>query len=209
MIIKQPFFSVIVPEHNSAEFMRKGLESIKSQTFTDYELIVVCDSEKERKIALEYTDTAYLIDGQLCSQKRNFGLDMAHGKWILFMDDDDWFMDSMVFQTIADAVGKEDEQILAFGFYWKGHGVHINKPGQLYTAVWNKCWKRSFIERINARFPDWEHSDDDGFSRRTHYLAKKISYLNQCLYFYNFMREGSLTWKIENGMIDGTIPKEV
>ena len=206
---KHPFFSVIVPEHNSADFMRKGLDSIKSQTFTDYELIVVCDGEKEAKIAKEYTDAVYLIDGQLCSQKRNHGMDMATGTWILFMDDDDWFMDSMVFQTIADAVGKEDEDILAFGFYWKGHGAHMNKPGYLYTAVWNKCWRREFIERIGARFPDWEHSDDDGFSRRTHPKARKIAYLNQCLYFYNFLREGSLTWMMENGLMDKSIPKEV
>ena len=85
----------------------------------------------------------------------------------------------------------------------------MNKPQQLYTAVWNKCWRREFIERIGARFPDWEHSDDDGFSRRTHPKARKIAYLNQSLYFYNFLREGSLTWQIENGLMDRTIPKEV
>lgn len=39
-----PFFSVIVPEHNSEKFMRKGLDSIKQQTFKDYELIIVCDA---------------------------------------------------------------------------------------------------------------------------------------------------------------------
>ena len=53
-----PFFSVIVPEHNSAEFMRKGLDSIRDQSFTDYELIVVCDacSDNTAEIAREYTD---------------------------------------------------------------------------------------------------------------------------------------------------------
>ena len=39
-----PKLSVIVPEHNSAEWMRKGLESIRRQTFQDYQLIIVCDS---------------------------------------------------------------------------------------------------------------------------------------------------------------------
>ena len=206
---KHPFFSVIVPEHNSADFMRKGLDSIKAQTFTDYELIVVCDTVEDYLIAQEYTDRAFLTNELRCGPKRNIGMYAAIGKWILFMDDDDWFMDSMVFQTIADVVGKEDEDILAFGFYWKGHGAHQNKPGHLYTAVWNKCWRKEFILRIGARFPDWEHSDDDGFSRLTHPKAQKIAYLNQCLYFYNFLREGSLTWKIENGIMDGTIPKEL
>ena len=42
--MSNPFFSVIVPAHNSAEFIRKGLESIKNQEFDDYELTVVCDA---------------------------------------------------------------------------------------------------------------------------------------------------------------------
>ena len=207
--MSEPFFSVIVPMHNSAEFMRKGLDSIKNQIFTDYELIVICDCEEDARIAKEYTEDVYMdVDRPLCGQKRNFGLDLAKGKWILFMDDDDWFMDSFAFQAIADRAGKEDEDILAFGFHWKSYGTCMNKPEKLYTAVWNKAWRREFIERIGARFPDWQHSDDEGFSRITHGKAK-IAYMNQCLYYYNFMRNGSLTWKITKGMIDGTIPKEV
>ena len=42
--MSNPFFSVIVPMHNSAAFMRRGLDSIREQTFTDYELIIVCDA---------------------------------------------------------------------------------------------------------------------------------------------------------------------
>lgn len=209
METKRPFFSVIVPQHNSAEFMRKGLDSIRGQTFKDYELIVVCDGKPEAEIAREYTEDVYLISGRLCSQKRNKGMEVAKGDWILFMDDDDWFRNSTAFQAIADAAGKEGEDILAFGFEWKGKGEIYNTPGQLWTAVWNKCWRREFIERIGARFPDWEHSDDDGFSRRTHHRANRIAYLHQCLYYYNFLREGSLTWKIGKGQMDGTIPKEV
>ena len=145
---KKPFFSVIVPEHNSAEFMRRGLDSIRMQTFKDYELIVVCDSCEDRtaEIAREYTDKVFEIQAKRCGFARNKGLDEATGEWILFMDDDDWF-------------------------------------------------------------PDWKHSDDEGFSRITHHRAK-IAYLDANLYYYNFMRPGSLTWQIEKGMLDGTIPAE-
>ena len=207
--MNKPFFSVIVPEHNSAEFMRKGLDSIRSQTFTDYELIIVCDSctDNTAEIAREYTDKVYEIDAKRCGFARNKGLDEANGEWILFMDDDDWFMDTMVFQTLTDTVGKQDEDILAFSFFWKGHGVKQNTVNHLWTAVWNKAWRKEFIDRIGARFPDWIHSDDEGFSRITHHRAK-IAYMNQCLYYYNFMRPGSLTWQIEQGMLDGTIPAE-
>lgn len=203
----KPFFSVIVPEHNSAGFMRKGLDSIRAQTFTDYELIVVCDSceDNTAEIAWEYTDRVFEINAKRCGLARNKGLDEARGEWILFMDDDDWFMGDGVFHRLADNVGKEDEDVLAFGFMWQNKGITLNKPGHLWTAVWNKAWRKSFIDKHGFRFPDWKHSDDDGFSRITHPVAK-ITYLYEALYYYNFMRPGSLTWQINKGMLDGHIP---
>lgn len=205
--MNKPFFSVIMPTHNGEEYIRKSLESIRFQTFTDYELIIVCDKceDNTEAIAREYTDKVFVIDAGRCALARNKGLDEATGEWILFIDDDDWFMDSMVFRTIADTVGKQGEDVLAFSFFWKGHGVARNRKDHLWTAVWNKCWRREFIERIGARFPDWAHSDDDGFSKFCHPKAK-IAFLDQCLYFYNFMREGSLTWQIEKGLISGDFP---
>lgn len=202
-----PFFSVIVPEHNSAAFMRKGLDSIREQTFTDYELIIVCDNcqDNTAEIAREYSDKVFEISAGRCAAARNKGLDEARGEWLLFMDDDDWFMDREAFKEIEQAAGKEGEDILAFGFYWQKIGPCMNTPKRLYTAVWNKAWRREFVERIGARFPDWAHSDDEGFSRLTHHRAK-IAYMDKKLYYYNFMREGSLTWQIENKLIDGSIP---
>ena len=207
--MSKPFFSVIVPEHNSSAFMRKGLQSIKDQTFTDYELIVVCDSctDNTASIACEYADKIYQINEKRCGFARNKGLDNAAGEWILFMDDDDWWIDSQAFQTLADTVGRNGEDILAFNFFWKNVGITKNTPERLWTAVWNKAWRREFIERIGARFPDWIHSDDEGFSRITHHRAK-VAFLDQCLYYYNFMRPGSLTWQIDQGLLDGTIPAE-
>jgi len=205
---ERPFFSVIVPEHNSAEFMRKGLDSIKAQTFTDYELIIVCDAceDNTAEIAREYSDKVFEIKAGRCGLARNKGLDEASGEWVLFMDDDDWWMNENVFQLLADTVGKEGEDILAFGFYWQSFGYRFNKPGRLFTAIWNKAWRRSFIEEHGFRFPDWKHSDDDGFSRITHPHAK-IAFMEEPLYYYNFMRAGSLTWQIEQGMLDPKIPE--
>ena len=211
MELKRPFFSVIVPEHNSADFMRRGLESIRNQTFKDYELIIVCDSCTDRtaEIAREYTEKVYEISAGRCAAARNTGLDVAEGEWILFMDDDDWWSDEMAFRRIAQRILDERGafDVLAFGFYWQNIGYRYNSPQRLYTAVWNKAWKKEFIDRIGARFPDWAHSDDEGFSRLTHHRAR-IRYMDESLYYYNFMREGSLTWQIENGLIDGTIPPE-
>ena len=211
---KEPFFSVIVPEHNSAEWMRKGLDSIRAQTFTDYQLIIVCDkcSDNTAQIAEEYLrpgagDVLVEIDNGYCAAARNAGLAEAQGTWILFMDDDDHFMDPDAFRKIAEKAGKEQADILAFGFYWQHIGEKMPSPEKMFTAVWCKAWRREFIELVGARFPMWKHSDDEGFCRQTHHRGR-IAFLNECLYYYNFRREGSLTWQIENGLIDGTIPEE-
>ena len=196
-----PFFSVIVPEHNSAAFMEKGLQSIRDQTFMDYELIVICDActDNTAEIARKYTDKVLEINAQRCGLARNAGLDAAKGEWVLFMDDDDYFLHEYVFEMLAGVVGENEEDLLAFSFIMKGKGYCRNMPGRLWPAIWNKVWRRSFIG--DTRFPDWKHSDDAGFARETHGRAK-IAYWDMPMYYYNYMREGSLSDRIKKGEFD-------
>ena len=197
------FFSVIIPAHNAAGWMRKGLDSIKRQTFTDYELIIVCDDcqDNTAEIAREYTDRVYEVPWHNCGKTRNRGLDEATGKWILFMDDDDWFMDDSAFMVIAQELKrleKEGDQfdVLAFDFIFGSNGYARQYPGHLYIAIWNKAWRREFIG--DTRFPEVPHSDDVGFAMRTHGRAR-FRYLNETLYYYNWMRPGSITQKLHTG----------
>ena len=194
---EKPFFSVIVPAHNAEGHMRKGLDSIRNQQFWDYELIIVCDdcTDRTEEIAREYTDKVIVCNYGKTGLARNEGLNAARGEWILWMDDDDWFLHEYVFHMLAGAVGKNGEDILAFGFIFRGRGYAMNVPGHLYIAIWNKVWRRSFIGE--TRFPDCDRGEDDvGFSRALHDKAK-IAYWDMPMYYYNFMREGSITWKLK------------
>ena len=197
--MSNPFFSVIVPAHNAACRIRRGLSSIMRQTFTDYELIVVCDDcqDDTAAIARAYTRHVYEVDWHSCGKTRNKGLDVATGKWILFMDDDDWWQNENAFQIIADAIRKDENfDVLAFGFTFGMNGYSRQFPGHLYIAIWNKAWKRSFIS--NTRFPDVPHSDDVGFAEQLHPKAR-FRYIDDNLYFYNYMRPGSITAKLKSG----------
>ena len=208
-----PKFSVIVTEHNSAEWMRKGLDSIRDQTFTDYELIIVCDrcSDNTAEIAREYIrpgtdDRVIEADYGRAGLSRNRGLDEARGEWVLWMDDDDWYLHEFAFQMISetlDMIKEEGHEIdlLCYSFIWKGQGYTRNEPGRLWPAIWNKCWRREFIGE--ERFPDWKHSDDYGFALKMHPMARIILF-DSPLYYYNFMRPGSISAKLENGEFDGT-----
>ena len=204
----KPFFSVIVPEHNSAEFMRKGLESIRTQTFEDYELIIVCDrcTDNTADIACEYGDLVLTVDYGKAGLSRNAGLDAANGEWVLFMDDDDWFVHPYVFEILHNVLkGKEDCDVLAFGFlcdWQEGKGLEVMpfthfSGKSIWVAPWTKAWRRDFIG--DHRFPAWKHSDDLGFAEEMYPLIKNWEFLNVPMYYYNYMRPGSTQDKLRTG----------
>lgn len=206
---KRPFFSVLVTAFNSAEFIRVGLDSIKSQEFENYELIIVCDKcmDSTADVAREYTEKVYEIDHDIDGSSVNKALDEARGEWILFMDDDDHYLPG-AFGIIAEELKHlHDIDILAYGFEWKGIGIAKQSPQRLYPAVWNKAWRRDFIG--GNRFPNWTHSSDLGFARMMHPRAR-FAYLNMPLYYYNFMRPGSVSDKIRKGEYDNnTLPENM
>ena len=132
MGFKKPFFSVIIPMHNCAEFVRKGLEQIRLQTFSDYELIMVCDActDSTVEIAKAYIrpgtgDKVLEVNYEKAGMSRNAGLDVAEGEWILFADDDDWYLEG-AFGVIAEVLReKQDIDILAYGFEWAKIGTRL------------------------------------------------------------------------------------
>lgn len=204
---KAPFFSVIVPANNSETFIRKGLESVTSQDFTDWELIVICDSctDLTEVAALDYTTKVITTNFHSGGGARNVGLDKAKGEWILFMDDDDWFLPG-AFRKIAEEIRKHTEiDILAYGFEWKHRGIALQNWGRKYPSVWNKAWRRDFIG--DKRFPVWCHTEDVEFNRRV-YPGAWWAFLPEALYHYEFMRPGSVSDRIRNGEFDNsTIPE--
>lgn len=190
-------FSVIIPAHNSKAFIGRLLHSIKMQTFIDYEVIVVCDDchDTTAKVAMGYADkvicTKYGSDGLA----RDEGLSVAQGDWILFADDDDWFVHEFCFQQIADAIKANDTDIIAFGYLCKGHGYiapsekTIFNPGDAH--VWSNAWKRSAI--VGSKFGDAVFCSDTYFIRDVKRRTQRYALLNMPIYYYNFNRPGSQT----------------
>lgn len=193
-----PFFSVIVPEHNSSQYMRKGLDSIKNQTFTDYELIIVCDacSDNTVEIAKEYSDIVYEINARTPGAARNLALDIAKGEWLLFMDDDDWFLTNQAFEKLANKCKTTTKDIITFDFIHGPNGFAGGGMG--WVAVWNKAWRRSFVESKPYRFTLWDHGEDAPFAKETKENGTSEN-LNETLYYYNYPREGSIRWREEHG----------
>lgn len=93
---KLPLISIVIPTHNRADVLRECLESLVNQTYKRLEIIVVNDNSKdETLLILEEYKTKYknfeFYDNQGSggNAARNFGIEMAKGEYIAFMDDDD------------------------------------------------------------------------------------------------------------------------
>lgn len=187
-------FSIILPAHNSAEYIRKALDSIKSQSFTDYELIVICDActDNTKAIALEYTDKVIEINAHSSSAARNAGLDIAQGEWVLFCDSDDWYLHEFVFEQLAEKVGKENEDVVLFSLIWRhmGYGTIRSPKGTVYPHATNKCWRRSSIGRTRFSVDVLMGEDQDFYFAMANKGIKMVEW-DMPLYYYNYLRGGS------------------
>jgi glycosyltransferase involved in cell wall biosynthesis len=200
--MNKPFFSIILPTHNGEDRVDKAIHSVLSQSFQDYELIVVCDSCTDRtsSIVESYADSRiYTIYTKVHNDglARNHGIDYARGEWILFLDDDDWYLHEYCLQQLADVVGKNNEDILMFSFIITGQRYYRQSPEEYFTACWAHCWRRTFIE--DQRFTGLPYGSDTNFV--TEQIAREpvIAFWDMPIYRYNYMREGSLSWNRVNG----------
>lgn len=194
-------FSVIIPAHNSEAFLHKAIFSIKSQMFTDYELIVVCDAcdDGTEAVARAYADKVIVTDYGRDGLARQAGMDAAEGEFVLFMDDDDWWLHEYVLNVLNDYAEQiQNFDILCFGFIWKGVGYtgpirYINGRQTLWPAVWSKMYRRSWLMHTQVRWTDQRMISDLQFARDLMAHDPELAYLDQPLYYYNYMREGSQT----------------
>lgn len=92
-----PFFSVIIPAYNRAELLRRAIKSVLSQTFENYEIIVIddCSPEKIGTVMGEFTDAPItyirLEHNTGGGGARNAGIEISKGKYIAFLDSDDFW----------------------------------------------------------------------------------------------------------------------
>lgn len=195
-------FSIIIPVHNATERISTIINRLKEQTFKDFQVIYVCDNctddsfnyiAENHKEAL-VIETSHGNDGLA----RSTGLDVAKGDWVMFIDDDDDWNSNHVLEDIHNfikRVGAAHMNVLCCGFNWKGVGEMKAMANEgVWVNVWSKVWSRDFIG--DTRFPNVYPDADAKFTERV--LGKpglKAVLWDYIFYDYNYMREGSISWK--------------
>jgi len=117
-----PQISIIVPVYNVESYLRKCIDSIIAQTFTDFECILIDDGSPDNcpVICDEYAakDSRIIVIHQKnkgVSAARNAGLDIARGEWIGFVDSDDW-CDPGMFEFLLENAVKHQADISMCGY---------------------------------------------------------------------------------------------
>ena len=189
-----PKYSIIIPAHNAEDCLGRCLDSVVSQKYRNWELLVVCDActDGTADVVRKYGEKPIIVNHQRDGLARNAGLDAVRGEWVLFLDADDWWLHEYVL-TQLDNVLNPAWDILFFSFIWKGQGYFSQDWDRHYVAVWNKCWRREFIG--NTRFNDVYGVSDMYFDRAMMAKKPKCAYWDMPFYYYNYLYEGSINWK--------------
>ena len=217
--------AVIMPVYdpNNDRHWERGIKSIQEQKDIGAKatFIAVCDAPNEvrskflaRAITLFWNEQSKNEDielvclnfqsGKRDGLTRNKGLDyvekrLPQADWIMFMDDDDWWLHEYVLSQLVKCINIHHNDYLgaiAFGFIWKdvGYVAPVRNDGSFWPAVWSKIWNRDAI--TGCRFSDkWSESDMDFNAAVMEKWNHKNRFLfwDMPIYYYNFLRKGSIS----------------
>ncbi len=168
-----PLVSVIVPTKNSERFLEKCLESIKKQTFQDFELIVVDNFSTDRtpEIAKKYTDK-FFQKGPERSAQVNYGVSKAEGKYI-YKVDSDFLLDSKVIEQCVlevqkgfDAIVVHNSPDISVSFLARVRDFEVDMYKYDLTHSSARFVKKEVYQKIGGFNPEITAGEDYDFQNK-------------------------------------------
>lgn len=211
-----PLVSVIIPVYNAAKYIRKCLDSVLCQTLQDFEVICVDDGSTDDSVSLmeeykEADDRIQLIRQQnlYCGTARNTGLEYATGKYVYFLDADDYIASTLLEKAVKKAESTQAD-IVVFGGYRYNDitgETQVAKDYLQYRVVekknvfsrrdiprdilvfsnpapWTKLYMRDFIDEYGLRFQTLSSAEDIYFTKMAFALANRIVCIDEPLMYY-------------------------
>lgn len=223
--------SVVIPVYNVEPYLGRCVDSIINQTYKNLEIILVDDGSTDNsgKICDDYQS----LDERICvihksngglSDARNSGLYHATGKYIAFIDSDD-FIEQDFISILYQAIIENDADISICDYIkgtknyfprqkgirkvsiftseqmlkqWHGEYKHVE------TMAWNKLYKRRLFIDNNILYPYGYYNEDVQTTHLVVEVANKIVIVNYNLYYY-YQRKDSITGMWSNKKISDNI----
>ena len=204
---KQPLVSVIVPVYMIEKYVDRCISSIRQQTYNNLEIIIINDGSIDNSIQI--CNRHAKEDGRIVvinqenkglSAARNEGIRLAHGKYLTFVDGDDWIESEMI-NKLVDAVEQNNAQICCCG-----HSRESGVVAELFTPrkesltgkaavgewlrnrnikmmAWGKLYSRDLF-RENAFFPEGKYFEDTASCWKLFNRSQKVVVISEILYHY-------------------------
>lgn len=219
--------SVIIPIYGVEKYIEKCARSVFEQTYSDLEIIFVDDCTPDNSISIlkqvldkypQMKDKTQILSypqNRGLAGARKFGLEAAHGDYVLQIDSDDYIAHNMV-EVMTDKATEENADIVICDFNMIQNGkeshLHINPSldhiecmkqvltGEVHGSVANKLIRRSlYMDNNIAPIQGLNMREDLSVMYRLLYFAKKLAYVPQPFYNY-LLRKGSISASKMNAM---------
>lgn len=214
--MEKDLVSIVVPVYKVEKYIRECIDSILNQTYKNLEVILVDDGSldncpyicdqyalKDKRITVYHKKNGGLSDA------RNYGLKMANGRYVMFIDSDDYIENDMVETLLKNIINyKADISICDCYFLYKDKIIkndvenniqemshdeallRLNKQNSFGFAAWNKMYKKELFSTIS--FPKGKVNEDWYIMYKIFDKAKKVIYQPIAKYYYR-QRKSSIS----------------
>ncbi|GGD01195.1 glycosyltransferase family 2 protein [Enterococcus wangshanyuanii] len=218
--------SIIMPVYNVDKYLFKSLSSVLTQTFSDFELIIINDGSTDMSLSIlleaAHKDSRIKVVDQInqgVSAARNTGLSLAKGQYVYFFDADD-YMERELLEKVVAIADEYESNLVIFGYKMikndqlfkvcsvkerafeieNQHFIaHFTKYTEIIdmNSLWNKLYKRDFILKYNLSFSDRKIGEDAFFNYELYAVLDKVVFYEEPLYNYVIHRSGSAMSKFQ------------
>ena len=196
--------SIIIPAYNAEKYIKKCLDSLIKQTKKEIEIIVINDGSKDNteELIKSYTDSRikyYKNTNHGIGYSRNYGIEKAKGKYIMFLDSDD-YVEKDICEKLYNKARNDDLDVVICDFFKEFENgnieeIHTNdfKNSSLkdnpeiiteYLSPWAKLYSTKLLKDNNIKFVENLKYEDAPFVIEALDKAKKIGKVNDCLVHY-------------------------
>lgn len=216
----EPKVSIIVPVYNAQEYLKRCVDSILSQDYRDFELLLMDDGSKDA--SGEICDAYAQQDGRVrvvhkentgVSDTRNQALELARGTFLQFLDSDDWIVPEATRLLVRSMEEYNCDMVISDFYRVSGERLAqkgdieedkvmsrqefasymIENPADFYYGVlWNKMYRRSIIEEYHIRMDTSISWCEDFLFNLEYILHANVFYALQAPVYYYVKTKGSL-----------------
>lgn len=198
----KPLFSIIIPVFNARKWLQECLDSVRSQSFQDWEAILIDDGSSDDSgiVCDEYAqmDSRFKVihqENKGVSHARNVGLQQITGEYILFVDSDDMLLSNALF-VLSDCMAKHpDCDIVQFGYqednnrycstntFWGTSDDFFSKGFLPLRTVWGTLFKKELTTKFEFT-RGVPVGEDTEYSAKCYFEAKYLGVITAALYIY-------------------------